>query len=308
MRSMYLTYDQRNCAKHLTPIIKSRIASPSTSPEDFLTWSIREAASSPNAALELATYKLVLRIMTVNFAAIHTSTFTVTNLILDFFSSPTVASDIEILRSEVEQVYAANGNKWDKASVAKLVRTDSALRESMRMSTFMTHGMDRIITAPDGVTTPSGLHVAQGTRVGTATFAIHHDDDKYPDAQTYKPFRFSDARETVTSEQSLETNGKNDSTDSLPSEKTTHANLLASKNMAAITTSDSFLAFGHGKHACPGRFFASAEIKLMLAYIIMNYDVQPLLQRPKNQVIAGTIIPPMKAGIKVRRRKNARMG
>lgn len=30
-----------------------------------------------------------------------------------------------------------------------------------------------------------------------------------------------------------------------------------------VTTSPNHLAFGHGKHACPGRFFAATEIKII---------------------------------------------
>ncbi|KAJ7213645.1 hypothetical protein B0H12DRAFT_1033006, partial [Mycena haematopus] len=35
-----------------------------------------------------------------------------------------------------------------------------------------------------------------------------------------------------------------------------------------------FLSFGLGKHACPGRFFAVTELKLMLACIYQNYDIK----------------------------------
>lgn len=33
-------------------------------------------------------------------------------------------------------------------------------------------------------------------------------------------------------------------------------------------------AFGFGKHACPGRFFAANEIKLIVARILLRYDVR----------------------------------
>jgi cytochrome P450 len=62
-------------------------------------------------------------------------------------------------------------------------------------------------------------------------------------------------------------------------------------------------SFGHGRHACPGRFFAATEMKLLVAYIMMNYDVKPLTIRPPNSFIAGSIIPPMKKTISVRRKK-----
>lgn len=39
-----------------------------------------------------------------------------------------------------------------------------------------------------------------------------------------------------------------------------------------VTTSPEHLAFGHGKHACPGRFFAGNEIKVVVMYLLMKYD------------------------------------
>lgn len=31
---------------------------------------------------------------------------------------------------------------------------------------------------------------------------------------------------------------------------------------------------GHGRHACPGRFFASAELKVVLVHILREYDIK----------------------------------
>jgi cytochrome P450 len=39
-----------------------------------------------------------------------------------------------------------------------------------------------------------------------------------------------------------------------------------------VTTDDSYIPFGHGKSACPGRFFASNEIKIVLAHLLLQYD------------------------------------
>lgn len=39
-----------------------------------------------------------------------------------------------------------------------------------------------------------------------------------------------------------------------------------------VTTSPEHLGFGHGQHACPGRFFAANEIKIVLAHLLMKYD------------------------------------
>lgn len=39
-----------------------------------------------------------------------------------------------------------------------------------------------------------------------------------------------------------------------------------------MSTSSKHLGFGHGNHACPGRFFAANEIKVILAHMLLKYD------------------------------------
>jgi cytochrome P450 len=48
----------------------------------------------------------------------------------------------------------------------------------------------------------------------------------------------------------------------------------ADKENAAqlVSTSPEHLGFGHGKHACPGRFFAGNEIKVALCHLLLKYD------------------------------------
>lgn len=41
-----------------------------------------------------------------------------------------------------------------------------------------------------------------------------------------------------------------------------------------VTTAPDSLSFGHGIHACPGRFFASNEIKVVLIELLRNWDVR----------------------------------
>ena len=50
--------------------------------------------------------------------------------------------------------------------MAKLLNVDSAIRESLRISTFMYHGMDRLLVDPKGVTMSDGLHLPMGRGLG----------------------------------------------------------------------------------------------------------------------------------------------
>jgi cytochrome P450 len=123
---------------------------------------------------------------------------------------------VAALREEITEVLAANGGQWNKAAVSKLVRVDSAVRESMRISIFQSHGLYRLVVDPNGVTMHDGLHLPQGTKVGTSTYSIHHDDHIYENAHVYDALRFSRAREES-------------------------ADMLKAKNLSTVTTSDIFL-------------------------------------------------------------------
>ncbi|KAH6706546.1 cytochrome P450 [Leptodontidium sp. MPI-SDFR-AT-0119] len=287
-------------SRYLLPFIRGRISELDAAKasgekvqwNDFTGWYLNQVADHPDPA-ERTPEKIVKRLMVINFAAIHTSTFTATNILFDLFSSPTAAEDVKEIREEIQTVLAENNGKWDKNAVAKLIKTDSAVRESLRISTFMSHGMDRMVVDPKGVTMNDGLHLPQGTRIGTSTYSIHHDNNVYENARTYDAFRFSRVRAGVT---------KSSVGDGVMN-KEDLAKVLEAKNLSTVTTSDTFLSFGHGRHACPGRFFAATEMKLLLAYIVLNYDVKPFDTRPANTFLAGSILPPMKATISVKRRK-----
>lgn len=52
----------------------------------------------------------------------------------------------------------------------------------------------------------------------------------------------------------------------------------------------------------PGRFFASQQMKLVLAYIALNYDIETIPKRPDNIWLVGSQGPPLDFKIRVRRR------
>ena len=56
------------------------------------------------------------------------------------------------------------------------------------------------------------------------------------------------------------------------------------ENIHFVSTSSSILGFGHGQYACPGRFFASMELKVFLCHFLMKYDfklVPGMVAEPK---------------------------
>lgn len=62
-------------------------------------------------------------------------------------------------------------------------------------------------------------------------------------------------------------------------------------------------AFGHGQHACPGRFFAVNEAKIALAHLILKYDFRVVGKAPKPEKIGLQLMADSKAVLEVRRRE-----
>jgi len=239
-----------NRVKKLTiPVIKARLLALSHAdekgtsiPDDYITWHIKTAAAE-NDIPSLQPERIARSLMPLNFAALHTTTLTLTSLLFDIFSSnPSVAS---ILREEAEAVYASNNNTWDKQSLSRLVRMDSAIRESMRLNPLGVRVMIRKVIADEGLTNEEeGWTVPKGTYITVDAHSPMHDPEVYTEPNVYDPFRFSRPREQLEKqmvEDKLNTEDEDDSG--------TRAELLKLKNTGLITTGDTYLPFGHGRHA-----------------------------------------------------------
>lgn len=245
---------------------------------DFLQWTIQYAMKSGDP--HLCTVETIAGIqLLLNFASIHTSSFAITHVILDLASSK--QEYIDGLREEIATVLAEHGDTWGKQALSKMAKLDSTMRESQRINMISPVGVLRRVAAKGGVTTPSGVHVPKGVTVAVNAYSIHHDPKLYgSDADEFKPFRFAEKR----ADESVE--------------------YVERARQAWATTSADYMAFGGGRSACPGRFFGSAKVKLMLAHLLMNYDFEMLDKRPENLVIGVNVVPPMKATIRIRRREN----
>ncbi|KAF4445467.1 hypothetical protein F53441_10809 [Fusarium austroafricanum] len=244
---------------------------------DFLQWSIEQAKEIGNPK-NWTVSALAQRILLLNFASIHTTTFAVTHALLDMAAySPDLILE---LREEIVSVLQQHNNQWNKRAVAQLEKLDSAIRESQRKNSIVTVGVSRTVVAEKGVTFPSGIHVPKGLRVAVPGYTVLQDSEIYPDPKTYQPLRFYQARQDEAAEY-----------------------VKSARNALPTATTD-FLAWGLGRHACPGRFFASNEIKMLIAYILLNYDIEHLAERPRNTWISQNRIPPMKATLKFRRKSS----
>ncbi|KAI0713160.1 cytochrome P450 [Cerioporus squamosus] len=236
-------------------------------PNDMLQWLFDEAIRRKNPDRGVAE-----RVLLVNFAAIHTSSATFTHVIFDLAARPEY---LQPLRDEIQSI--VNDEGWTKAAMGKMWKLDSFLKESQRYNGITMTTMTR--KAMVDVTLNDGTFLPKGTLVATAQHPTHYDDSNYPDPDVFDAFRFARMREHE-------------------GEGTKHQ---------FVNTSIEYVAFGHGKHACPGRFFAANELKAMLAYIVLNYDMKIAGDgvRPPNFYLGPSILPPMDGQVMFRKREAA---
>ncbi|KAJ7030452.1 cytochrome P450 [Mycena alexandri] len=271
--------------KHLEPLItERRKRSPKphdgTLENDMLAW-LMDCAPADR---EYSPESLAMRMLNVNFVAIHTTSKTFTHALYHLASKPCY---IPILRAEAEKcVDKSDPTTWTKEALGRCVRLDSFLKECQRLNGMGALWMPRM--AVDHFTFSDGTKISPGTFVATAATAIHEDAEIYERPLDFDGLRFSAVREQRNDPNDLDT-FEPDSDDDWKHRLT--------------GTSPHCLSFGGGRHICPGRFFASLELKCMVAYLILHYDVKTQIEgkRPPDEWFGPTSHPASNAEILFRR-------
>ncbi|KAH7029634.1 cytochrome P450, partial [Microdochium trichocladiopsis] len=179
--------------------------------------------------------RLQLMLSTV---ATHTTADLLTETMLRLAQEPEF---MEELRDEINSVLLVGG-AWTKNALSNLKLLDSALKEAQRLRPITSATMSRMVLAPTPI--PGTDRILP---VGAQTLVSSHlrfDPDVYEQPHKYIGRRFADMR----------ANGET----TLP--------------VHLVSTGVTSLSFGHGNHACPGRFFAATELKIALCHLLIKYD------------------------------------
>ncbi|KAM5469313.1 hypothetical protein MferCBS49748_002984 [Microsporum ferrugineum] len=147
----------------------------------------------------------------------------------------------DALREEISDSLASHGG-WDSDFLAHTPKLESFLRESLRLYAPISISVSRRLAKPLKLESMN-MDLAKGTCIGVPTRCIHTDPANYPDPMAFNPYRFYDPATNTCSPR-------------------------------ASTASETFLAFSYGTGLCPGRFIGVKVCELMLAKILLNYDVK----------------------------------
>ncbi|KAF2789980.1 cytochrome P450 [Melanomma pulvis-pyrius CBS 109.77] len=279
-------YHQARCLKILVPFVEDRIRiwkqggekGEDGSENDFLQWLIPKCAKE--GPEQMAPTKLANRLLTFNVMFVIGMVYVFGHTVLDLYSSPNKDAYLAGLEAECHRVSAQHDGLTSRAAVDQLHRLDSVIRESMRVSDIAVTALARDVVGKP-LDLGAGVQVPRGTRVVFPTHAIHRDEEYYEDPLRFDAFRFSRPFEGSSEDVAAEAKDQKDS---------------------LTTITPSFLAFGYGKHACPGRFFAAQTMKQALAGIVMDYDVEIISRPEKRQVMLNMMIPAVDAQMRYRRK------
>ncbi|KAJ9144520.1 Gibberellin cluster-C20-oxidase [Pleurostoma richardsiae] len=203
------------------------------------------------AAAKGITYDPATFQLILSLAAIHTTTDLIEQVMLDLAQHPTL---FQALRNEIVNVLRANG--WKKTALYNMKLLDSVIKESQRMKPSSIVSMRRQVQG--NLELSNGLSLKKGMRVAVDSCRLW-DSSVYENPAEWDGYRFLKLRAQ---------SGK--------------------ENMAQlVATSADHLGFGHGEHACPGRFFAANEVKVALCHLLMKYDWK---------LVPGTDIQPVMSG------------
>lgn len=199
--------------------------------------------------------------LALSTAAVHSTADLLTQVLFDLIEHPDL---VDNLRKEIVSVISETG--WKKTAMFKLRLMDSVLKESQRLKPAITRKYPRFgvsrqlpLSVTDTALPPvtmcrevlsdcrlsDGTLLPKGAFVGISTNGMS-DEENYENAGQFDGYRFLRMRERS-----------------------------GDKNQWQLATpSKDHLAFGYGKHVCPGRFFAAQELKIILCHVLLKYDLK----------------------------------
>ncbi|PHH78944.1 hypothetical protein CDD80_5976 [Ophiocordyceps camponoti-rufipedis] len=237
-------------------------------PNDMMQWLIEALPEGEKTSLQT---QVELQLV-VAAASIHTTAGLLCECMYDLAAHLEVQDE---LRDEAREVLEGDEGWTHKDSMNKLEKMDSFMREVQRLRGNIISFLRKVMKP---ISLSDGTQLPIGTRVIAPLAGIAHDERFFPNANDFDHLRFYRLR---------------------------HESAKANNRMQFTALSDTYVNFGAGRHACPGRFFAANVSKLVLARFILAYDIRLRSgeERPKPLSIVMTKSPDRDAVLEFRRRE-----
>jgi cytochrome P450 len=245
--------------------------------QDMLDWLIEASGPNPDPR------NVIVRQLGIGFAAIHTTTNHMTNVLYDLAARWDEYAPALI--AEYRQALADDGGVLQKSTLTKLSKLDSFMKESQRLNPSSSCMCGYIVRAIGLLTSTVGFNrkvlqdytlsdgkvLPKSCWIAVASGPLLLTQSQFENPLEFDGFRFDRMRQEGSLESQTE----------------------AAKTSHFTSTGKYSLVFGHGRYACPGRFFAALESKLMLIHVLENYELRlpEGATRYKNLVYADANIP-----------------
>ncbi|KZL80201.1 ent-kaurene oxidase [Colletotrichum incanum] len=233
----------RRITELLGPAIETRrnaVVEGQQVPDDMLQWIIKNAHRFRD---EIKTDGDIARLqLSLSAVAIHTTALTATATLYDLAAEPEIMSDV---RQEIVNVLRKHDGRITVKTLFDMKLLDAVCKESQRLNPADLLSARRRVMKP--FTFPDGVSVPPGAMLAVPVHHIGRDPELFPEhPNKFDPYRFTKLRQ----------------------------NEGEGNHFQFASVTNGTMAFGWGKHACPGRFFASNEIKLILIHLLTNYDIK----------------------------------
>lgn len=243
---------RRRAAEFVRPVLEARQAASRKAEsggangtaekhDDFIQWLMDEHRARGK---EVTPDELVQNIFITMVASMHGTSSIGYSVLLDLLAHPDALAEIREEISRVRRDELQGQQMWTRHALGELRLLDSFMRETHRTHPFTEATMQRTVVVPytfkDGLTLPAGISVN--------FTSLQHSTDR--DSQGADSDNF-DPKRWVKKRQHFDTS-----------------------KFQFASTSDDWTNWGGGPHACPGRFLADVTIKLILIYLLTNYDIK----------------------------------
>jgi cytochrome P450 len=201
----------------------------------------------------------------------HSVSMSIEHVLFDLVCNPDV---LEEVTDEIRSKSAEIGGVWDHFAYDSLPKVDSILKESARLRPPTMTVYNRIMQTD--YTLSNGVTLRKGEQICVSGCSIQKDPNIYPDVFT----KYGGLRSYAQGQR-----------DSKPH---------------PYKSSDEDLIWGAGRWACPGRFLANIEAKIIIVKLLSEYEFKllPGKGRPKDMTFHEYNFVGEHEKIMVRRREN----
>ncbi|KAG9286062.1 hypothetical protein G9A89_022739 [Geosiphon pyriformis] len=198
---------------------------------------------------------MAVMIYAIIFLSILATASKLTYAIIDYATETDYQKELQEEQEKIAQEYGP-----DKCitipQLERMVKLESFIKESMRYNEDIL-GLSKVNLSSSPITLSNGYQIPPKRTVWCDLLSVKESEEYHgSDPTKFDPRRY------------------------------------LNKNSSTTLVSRTYLPFGLGRHACPGRFFAMTNIKLLLSMIIRNYKVSFVGgAKPKKTVFEGRLLP-----------------